>query len=499
MINFALALDQWADARLLVIGELMLDRYVWGDVERVSPEAPVLVVQADSSEVRPGGAASVAYLVSHLGGHVTLAGAIGNDHDGQTLLRLLVDAHLDCQHVLSCADRPTTCKQRVMGRASGRLPQQIVRIDFEQRRPLSSDEEFQFIEQLAAAIPNHDAVLIADYGKGVCTASVLASVLETARRHRVPVLVDPARGAEYERYRGATVLKPNRTEASLAIGHRIETSVEAIIAGRQFCEKYEFEAVVVTLDADGMVLASENSEDAGHSFPTTAREICDITGAGDMVLSVLGLGMAVGWPLIDVVPLANIAAGLEVQQLGVATISREDLAAALRTPSPPTRKLIDAAELIQLGQHYRQSGKSIVFTNGCFDLLHVGHIHCLEEARCQGDVLFVAINSDSSVRRLKGDTRPVISEQDRARMLAALTCVDHVVIFDDATPHRLLRALQPDLLVKGGTTAEIVGREVVESYGGQVKRTAEIPGISTTSILSEMQSSIQMSSRSECH
>jgi len=301
------------------------------------------------------------------------------------------------------------------------------------------------------------------------------------------VLVDPARIPDYSRYRGATLLKPNRTELALATGRTVPGVDEAISLARQLCQDLDLEAVVVTLDREGMVLVTP--EGLAESVPTLPREVCDVTGAGDMSLAMLGYCLATGISLSDAVGLANVAAGLEVQQLGIVPITRAEITSALQRPNRSTGdRETSLAQLTSLAEQYRRAGKRIVFTNGCFDLLHAGHVACLEEAAALGDVLIVAINSDASVRRLKGLSRPVIPERERAQMVAALRSVDHVLVFDEDTPHFLLRAIRPDVLAKGGTTGEIVGWEVVEAQGGTVRRTGELAGYSTTKVLTHIKS-----------
>ena len=581
--------------RILVLGDLILDRYTFGNAERVSPEAPVVVLRVDSKEVRLGGAASVALLLRGLEAEVTLAGVIGDDSEGRTLLSLLRDEQIDSQLVLTDGQRPTTTKERIIGRAANRHSHQIVRVDHETRDPISQSLEEELISELLRQLAwgrfsnlpvSFDAILISDYAKGVCTPRLLQAVIQAARDAGVPVMIDPARIADYSRYAGATLLKPNRAETELATGLSIRTPDEALAAARELQDRLSLQSVLVTLDRDGMVLvqaascrfgstcgagnepesksphpeatapASPSSildppPSASLHLPTTPREVYDITGAGDMVLAALGLCLASQIPLPQAAQLANIAAGLEVEKLGVAPITREELSRALppltvgcvqpllgadapafeianttdsnrthttdadakhstsegantvgcvkpllgadapalgaanTTGSHPKSKtkLIDLPTAVALAAACRAQKKTLVLTNGCFDLLHVGHVTMLEEAAALGDVLIVAINSDASVRNLKGPSRPIVPEHERAQMLAALGCVNHVLIFDEPTPHRILKAVRPDRLTKGGTTREIIGHEVVEAYGGRVIRLAETPGISTTALL----------------
>ncbi len=481
------SLQQIGRPRLMVFGDLILDRYRWGNVERVSPEAPVSVLTEDTREVRPGGAASSAALARGLDADVTIAGVIGSDTDGQLLRELLEGVGIDTTLILEDSTRPTTVKERLLGRAAGCRPHQMLRVDREVTCPLRRSLEQSLAPALLARLDNCQVLLISDYRKGCCTPPLLRTLIRAATERKVPVLVDPGRIEDYRRYRGVSLIAPNRVEAGLATGGTIATASEALLAARHLRDVCEASAVVVKLDRDGMVF----TDAAGHEahVPTRPRELHDVTGAGDMVLAVLGLAQAADLPLCDAVRLANLAAGLEVEQLGVALVSREQLAAQLVTGSGDhRRKVVSLDEIVALAESYRLSGKRIVLTNGCFDLLHVGHARYLKEAARLGDVLVVAVNSDQSVRSLKGLGRPVTGQDDRAELLAALACVDHVVMFDDLTPHELLRRLQPDVLVKGGTYApeEIVGREVVESYGGTVCVTREVEGVSTTRILASV-------------
>lgn len=471
--------------RILVLGDLMLDRYTWGDAERVSPEAPVIVLRADQEEIRPGGAASVAYLLRHLDADVSLAGVIGNDTDGHTLRALLRDEGIDERFVLVDPTRPTTSKQRLVGRASDRHPHQILRVDRESRQPLSEQVTAGLWDALQAQLREFDAILVADYLKGVCTPQLLRWLIDAARYNDQPVLIDPGRLPDYERYRGATLLKPNRLEAELECGGTLSSSQQVIESARRLRSSLDLQFVVITLDREGLVVASATDHAVVSSTP---RPVYDITGAGDMVLATLGFCVAGGLEPFESAHVANIAAGLEVERFGVAPVKREEIGQFLRVCRNSTAsKVVNVAEMTLLMDVYRRCGRRIVFTNGCFDLLHVGHITCLEQAAELGDILVVGANSDASVKRLKGSDRPVISEQDRARMLAALNCVHHVVIFEEDTPECLLRKLRPDVLAKGGTTTDIVGREIIVAYGGQVCSVGLQPNISTTRIVSRIQ------------
>ncbi len=480
-------IDRLGRPRILVLGDLILDRYTRGDAERISPEAPVIVLCAGERDERLGGAANVANMLRELEAEVICGGVVGADEAGMALRHMLEARAIDTTLVVVDESRPTTVKERFIGLASTRHPSQILRVDRESTEQLSASLEKQVIDRLAQQVEACDAVLISDYAKGFCTPGLLKATIAEARRHNVPVLVDPVRLGGYERYRGATLLKPNRREAEQAAGEKILSPHDALRVGRRLCEELDFAMAVITLDRDGMALAPRDGE--GCVFPTYARAVYDITGAGDMVLAMLGVCMADQVAPAHAVRLANVAAGLEVERQGVAVISREEIRRELvLAATSGERKIISQCEAAAFAEQYRRQGRKVVFTNGCFDLLHVGHVTCLTEAAAMGDVLIVAVNSDASVRRLKGQGRPVIGENERAAMLAALGCVDHVVIFTEDTPCRLLEEIRPDVLVKGGATdpADITGRDIVMRYGGEVRSTSVVDGFSTSRILDSL-------------
>lgn len=484
------AFDRLGRPRVLVIGDLILDRYTWGNAERVSQEAPVILLRADKREARPGGAANVCMMLRGLEADVACAGVVGDDVDGQLLAQLLSETGIDASAVLAEPGRPTTVKERFIGRAANRHPHQILRVDSEVQHPLSPTSEQLLIERLLPRLAEFQMILVSDYAKGVCTPRLLRTIIDAAARANVPVVVDPARGADYAIYRGATTMTPNRLETELATGIKIAEPSDAFEAGAQLCRRLDLAMAIVTLDRDGMALVwpqeTTGQSATGEIYPTRARAIYDITGAGDMVLSMIGVSLAAGLPPAACIELGNVAAGIEVERIGVAVIRRDEIRAALvARASSGTTKVRTVDELAQVAAAHRAAGERVVLTNGCFDLLHVGHVSYLQEAAALGDRLIVAVNSDASVRRLKGPSRPVINERDRAAMLAALAAVDYVLVFDEDTPHDLLHKIQPDVLVKGGTYTpeQVVGHEVVEGYGGRVCVTGVVEGISTTAIV----------------
>lgn len=469
---------------VLVVGDIMLDRYIWGDAERISQEAPVILLHADRREERLGGASSVATMLRALGAQVRLAGVVGNDPDGGRIRQILRDHAINEGGVISDPSRPSTVKERYIGRAQQRHPQQIVRVDYEVRAAVTADVEEELCRAIARQTEHADVVLVSDYDKGVCTRRVLETALAAARRRGLRVLADPMRGRDYTRYRGCSAITPNRLEAGLATGRTLHDAAEALAAAAQLRDDLDLEAAIVTLDKDGMALAHRDG--AREIFPTRPRHVYDISGAGDMVLSVLGMATAAGADYGTAIRLANIAGGLEVEKIGVATVSRAEILRDLAFAAAASGQKVLAREpLIEELERRRRLGQRIVFTNGCFDLLHAGHVAYLEESRAQGDLLVVGLNSDGSVRALKGAGRPLNPATARAHVLAALQMVDYVTVFEEATPIDLIRAVRPDVLVKGADYPReaVVGAAFVESYGGRVHLATYCNGHSTTRLL----------------
>lgn len=477
--------------RVLVVGDLMLDRYVWGDAERISQEAPVILLRADRREERLGGASSVATMLRALGAKVALAGVVGNDHDGGRIRQILTDQHIDHEAVLTDIERPSTVKERYIGRAQHRHPQQMIRVDYEDRAALSGLLASQLGSVIAQQVHKADIVLISDYDKGVCTPELLAATIGAARAKGIRTLADPIRGNDYRKYHGCSAITPNRLEAGLATGRELTTVSAIAEAAAQLQESLDLEAAIITLDKDGMAL--KRRHDALKFFSTRPRQVYDITGAGDMVMSVLGMALAAGADYEQAIALANVAGGLEVEKIGVVTLTRDEiLRDLLHTASPGAAtaagKLLDQGALQHELAQRRRIGQKIVFTNGCFDVLHAGHVQYLQEARSQGDVLVLGLNSDASVRSLKGPTRPVQPLAARSCVLSALQAVDYLIVFEDSTPLGLIRAVRPDVLVKGADYSkdEVVGAEFVESYGGRVHLATLHHGFSTTNLIDKM-------------
>lgn len=486
--HLAEILRQLGHPQVLVLGDAILDRYIWGNAERVSQEAPVILLRADHDESRLGGAANVAHMLRGLEADVVLASVVGSDFHAATVRQELDRLGADASLVLTDPARPTTVKERYMGRAQNRHPHQMIRVDREAREPLSAELTKKFLAALLPRIPQCQAILVSDYGKGVCTPQVVAETIQAARRAGVPVVVDPRPGTDYSQYRGALAVTPNRLETRLATGLEIRRAEDAFAAGRQLCREVQLDHAYITLDSDGIAVV--RADGSAQLVPTRKRQVYDITGAGDMVLATIGVALAAGIDPVDIARLANVAGGLEVERVGVVPITRDEMLADIHANDRSgVSKVCTLDELERKVESRRKAGEKIVFTNGCFDILHAGHVEYLQQAAREGDCLIVAINSDAGVRRLhKGAERPIIGEQHRALLLAAMEAVDFVVIFDEPTPHALLTRLKPDLLVKGGTYGreQIVGWELVEAYGGSVKALGLVPGLSTTRIVERL-------------
>lgn len=470
-------------ARVLLLGDVMLDRYLYGNAERLSPEAPVPVLHFQKEETRLGGAASVAANFAELGAKVAVLGVVGEDDAGRDVRRLLQNAGADDSGLLP-GDRPTTCKMRLVGSAQHRHPQQLIRLDYEHVAPISPLIEAQLLDRLKLALGDADMVCIEDYAKGVVTESLCRAAIELANKAGKPVLVDPARIGSYERYAHATCLKLNRPEASKATGLPMETPEQVEKGAAALLDQLSLSAVVVTLDKQGAYVAEHTGN--RRLIATRPRQVFDVTGAGDMAFATLAVARGAGASWEDATMLANVAGGLEVERFGVVPITRReiinDLLADGHEHAPKQRTL---AELLPELDRHRAAGKRIVFTNGCFDLIHLGHIKYFQFARRQGDLLVVAVNTDASIQRLKGDKRPIISEADRVSVLEELASIDYLLTFDDDTPLRLIEQIRPDVLVKGAdyTKQQVVGWDVVEKAGGRVELAPLIDGKSTSAVI----------------
>ena len=467
-------IERFSEANLWVAGDVMLDEYIVGEVARISPEAPVQVVQVSESFARLGGAANVARSISALGARVRLHGVVGTDPAGDEVIRRCGETGIDASAVGRVDQRQTTRKTRVLG-----MRQQLLRLDWECNDLCPESLSKSLIAKLEEG-PAPTAVIISDYGKGVVTPASIRALIDAAAKAKVPVLVDPHRG-DFSIYRGATVLKPNLAELEAATGRRLRGTTETELADivRDLLETTGVETLVLTLSERGMMVISRGEE--AEVIPAQPREVYDVTGAGDTVIAVLALALSVGARLADAARIANAAAGIVIREVGATSVQAEELTAELRGRA--TSKVLSWQALAEQVDTWKRKGLRIVFTNGCFDLLHFGHLSLLKQAAEQGDVLLVGINSDSSVARLKGPERPLVPERERIAMLAALESVDAVTVFDEDTPLELIRHIAPDVLVKGEDYEidEVVGREEVESRGGRVTLVPLLPGYSTSS------------------
>jgi len=473
-------LDRFASLSVWVVGDVMLDEYVTGAVERISPEAPVPVVRARASEHRLGGAANVARQIAALGARVSLAGVVGEDVAGETLRRLCSAERIDTQSLVTVTGRQTTRKLRVLGHS-----QQLLRVDWEDIDACNAPVTSRLLERLAARTPP-DAIILSDYAKGVLTPELIASLVRD--RASVPIVVDP-KHRDFGRYRGTSTVTPNLRELEAAAGQTLDVADTAAMAAaaRKLLAEAGITSMVVTLGDQGMLAIP--AAEAESVIPAIQREVYDVTGAGDTAIAVLTLALAARATLVQAARLANAAAGVSVGQVGAVAVSAASIRDALA--ARPEGKLLLRQELVARAAAWRTAGKRIVLANGCFDLLHAGHLALLGHAAKLGDVLVLAINSDASVRRLKGPERPLVPQAERAALLAALTFVDAVTIFEEDTPLAVLQAVRPDVLVKGGDyrPSEVVGRELVEAAGGRVEIVPLTPDKSTSSLVARIRGS----------
>ncbi|AQM18829.1 MULTISPECIES: bifunctional D-glycero-beta-D-manno-heptose-7-phosphate kinase/D-glycero-beta-D-manno-heptose 1-phosphate adenylyltransferase HldE [Vibrio] len=464
-------LPDYNDAGVLIIGDVMLDRYWYGPTGRISPEAPVPVVKVENSEERPGGAANVAMNIASLGGHAHIVGLTGVDEPANVLTETLTALKVSCDFV-ALPNYPTITKLRVLSRG-----QQLIRLDFEDKFE-NTDPEL-ILSRMELALPKVKAVILSDYAKGALEH--VQQLIQKARAANVPVFIDP-KGADFERYRGATLLTPNMSEFEQVVG-KVKTEQELVEKGFALIEQFDLGALLVTRSEHGMTLLQRNQKP--FHLPTLAKEVYDVTGAGDTVISVLAASVAAGKPLDEACALANAAAGVVVGKLGTSTVSTIELAEAVHGSKDTDYGVISEQALIDAVKVAQAQGEKVVMTNGCFDILHAGHVSYLNHAAKLGDRLIVAVNTDESVKRLKGPGRPVNTTDRRMAVLAALGAVDWVVPFSEDTPQRLIAAVLPNLLVKGGDykPEDIAGGEEVIAAGGEVKVLNFEDGCSTTEII----------------
>ncbi|MDR0218222.1 MAG: bifunctional D-glycero-beta-D-manno-heptose-7-phosphate kinase/D-glycero-beta-D-manno-heptose 1-phosphate adenylyltransferase HldE [Enterobacteriaceae bacterium] len=465
------ALPDFHRAGVLVVGDVMLDRYWYGPTSRISPEAPVPVVKVDTIEERPGGAANVAMNIASLGAHSRLVGLTGVDDAARALTEKLSSVKVQCDFV-PIATHPTITKLRILSRN-----QQLIRLDFEEG--FQNVDAQPMLEKIRQSLPHIGALVLSDYAKGAL--SQVQAMIRLAQEAGIPVLIDP-KGNDFERYRGATLMTPNMSEFEAVVGS-CKDDDELVQKGAKLMQDLELQALLITRSERGMSLLQEGLPPL--HLPTQAQEVFDVTGAGDTVIGVLATAIAAGKPLAEACYLANAAAGVVVGKLGTSTVSPVELENAVRGRSETGFGVMSEARLKDVVAQARQRGERIVMTNGCFDILHAGHVSYLSNARKLGDRLIVAVNSDASTKRLKGETRPVNPLEQRMIVLSALESVDWVVAFEEDTPQRLIAEVLPDILVKGGDykPEEIAGSTEVWAAGGEVKVLNFEDGISTTNII----------------
>lgn len=470
-------------ARVLVVGDLMLDRYIWGDVERISPEAPVPVVRITRRSERLGGAANVAANLVGLGLEAVLAGHVGADTDAERIEQLLTEARIT-PFLIRTRGRATITKTRVLGGH-----QQILRLDQEDEVAITMAENQKLIETVLTVLDSWKpgAVVMSDYAKGTLTPDVCQALIEAARVRNIPVLVDP-KGRDYDKYRGATALTPNQREAAEVCNCGLRDFESILDGAESLRHKLNLSFLPVTRGEHGIALLEDGNV---NHLPATAKQVFDVSGAGDTVIATLAAGLLSGLSPTDSCRLANLAAGIIVGKVGTVPISRDELFLEIewQDASCQADKICDEETLYSRVGYWRGRGEKIVFTNGCFDLLHAGHVTYIETARAQGDRLVVGLNTDRSVRVVKGGNRPIIDELDRARVLSALESVDAVVLFDEDTPERLICKLLPDILVKGGdyNPNDIAGGDCVRKNGGEVHVLTFVDGRSTSQIIATIE------------
>lgn len=470
---------KFKELSVLVIGDIILDRYIWGHVERTSPEAPVPVVNVDEEYHVLGGAGNVANNLAKMGVKTLLLGIIGKDTLGKKIFQLLRQNKITDDFILVDEQYPTILKTRII--SSG---QQLIRIDREKVHSPTPSVIKELIARYTTALKEVDGIIISDYAKGVLSKPFLANVILEAKKKDVKIFVDP-KGEDFQKYRGVDCLTPNLKESEKATGIAISDEEQLTQAGKRLLNITKARCVAITRGADGVAVFQPRR--LPQFIPGHRREVYDITGAGDTFISHFAIGYFSGLDFVEAAVLGNFAASITVSKLGVATVSPDELLAFIKEESYLSKRK-SLPELQHIVMSLKSQGKKIVFTNGCFDLLHIGHIKFLEQARNLGDCLIVAINSDASVRRIKGAPRPIISANDRADILSALHFVDYVIIFEEDNPLNLIRTLQPDILVKGKNLKpeEIVGREIVRSYGGEVKRLPFFSNVSTEQIINSI-------------
>lgn len=467
---------------VLVYGDYMVDKYIHGDVSRISPEAPVPVLHVTKKEWKFGGAGNVAVNLLSLDAKVYAVGFTGEDEDGSWMKNALDKRGADVAYLHQSQQIQTIIKTRITSRN-----QQFIRLDEERTDPVTEDMETQILNELPDIIRKVDAVILSDYGKGSVTNRISKEIIRMCKSRTIPIIVDP-KGTDYGKYSGSTICKPNEKELALVTGSALRDDSDVEKAGMILKEQSEIDNLVISRSEKGIMLL--DAEGTCMNFPTRIQEVIDVTGAGDTVVAMLAVAAAIDIPLKDSCKLANVAAAIVCSKFGAASVSLDELIRNVISWHTEKEKICyDLDELKNILNAVKEQGKTVVFTNGCFDLLHAGHLYSFEQAKQFGDVLVVAVNSDASVRRLKGDTRPIVDEMNRMQMVNALQYVDYVTLMDDDDPSRILSVLQPDIVVKGRDWEGkyMPEREIIESYGGTFRFLDSREGLSTTEVINKIQ------------
>lgn len=474
--------------RVLVVGDFMLDVNVFGDALRISPEAPVPILKVTKTEYNCGGAGAVAANLTAFGALTVCLGIIGEDQNSEILKKELAETGADISGLITVNDRPTITKQRLIGLAQHRHQQQLFRIDQECTDPFSRQLNDTILETYKSKLKSADIVCLQDYNKGLLNSSLCSEMILLATKAGKKVIIDPSFTNDYSKYTGATVVTPNRQEASLVLGFEIKTKDDAAKAAGMLAKKLGLEAAVITLDKEGAYL---KTGELSEIIPTRPRSVYDVTGAGDMVIATLAITLAAGCDYKTAVQLANITGGIEVEKFGATSVTIEEIINEIINQNrSKTGKVRPTDPLIAELNWHRHQNEKIVFTNGCFDVVHRGHIEFLKFCKAQGDIVVVGLNSDTSVKTIKGPDRPINNQYDRAAVLAAMETVDYITIFNEPDPLRLIKKVKPDVLVKGQDWAQkgVVGREFVESYGGSLRLAPLVEGKSSTATIEKMKS-----------
>ena len=480
----AIDIKKFAGCRLLVAGDLMVDEYLWGNVERISPEAPVQVVSVTSEEYTLGGAGNVISNLVALGAKVSAAGVIGTGTNGQLVLKKLNARGVNTRGIIQDRQRTTTRKTRIIANH-----QHVLRFDREVKTDISRQTMNKISRAAEEMMADADLILVSDYNKGLITKALMTKLIAAAQKYKKLLIVDP-KGRDFKKYAGASLITPNKKETARAAGIEIVDESSLAEAARRLIKKTDINKILVTCGKEGMVYFDHDAPP--YRISTKAHQVFDVSGAGDTVLAVLGLGIAAGYSNKEAVALANTAAGIVVGKVGTATVSKTELAAALNLiPAFSLDKQKTLAEVAAVARNLEKKGKRIVLTNGCFDLLHVGHIKLLSASKQLGDVLIVALDDDESVKQLKGSGRPIINENERLRIISALDSVDYVIVFSSHELNEVIGAIRPAVLTKGSNygTESIRGRDIVERYGGRVEIIPLTENISSTRIINNIKTS----------